>query len=145
MTDKEIIIDRVNVAGCEWYEEHGGIEYQGMWEYSNGCYLSQVDNKLSTDCAKNPNCLYKQLQRKEQECEELKKKLQYAAEENKFQFILREENDRYEQALDKIEETVSPKGFFDEVDLIKRLNVIKDIINEVNVINGKTRIYTENN
>lgn len=48
MTDKEIIIDGVNVAGCKYYFYGDcNIEHDG--------------------CTENPNCMYKQLQRKEQE------------------------------------------------------------------------------
>ena len=59
MTDKQIIINGVDVAGCE---------YLGLYkEYKlkcGGCY--------PVDCSNNPNCYYKQFLRKEQEREELK-------------------------------------------------------------------------
>lgn len=129
MTDKEIIIDDVNVAGC------------AMLYHAQFCRVGD----FCSPCDINPICYFKQLQRKtrecekinlinerlvkekydlnlqidklHQECEELKKKLQYAAEENKFQFILREENDRYKQALEKIEETVKKEIVCDNCNL----------------------------
>ena len=70
MTDKEkIIIDGVDVSGCKGFYIHDrsttNIDY---WMYGQcksskeyGCY-----------CRNNPNCYYKQLKRKEQECERLK-------------------------------------------------------------------------
>lgn len=52
---KQIIIDGCDVNGCDYY---GPIQ--------NDCV---VDNCL---CSENPNCHYKNWQRKEQECEKLK-------------------------------------------------------------------------
>ena len=58
MTDKQIIIDGVDVAGCEDYGYRGKARY---W-----CH------NYDEPCTDYPNCYYKQLKRKEQECEELK-------------------------------------------------------------------------
>lgn len=62
MTDKDIIIDGVNVAGCKWCEYIPNID--PYCRISDGTYV---------DCKENPNCHYKQLHRKEREYEELKK------------------------------------------------------------------------
>lgn len=44
--------------GCPYYEEHGGEYYQGMWEFEDCCYFSQVlDYKCN--CSSNPECWYK--------------------------------------------------------------------------------------
>ena len=73
MTDKEIIIDGVDVSECEKL----GETIDGIT-----CGLGKrirFANKIITKhnlCKNNPNCYYKQLKRKEQECEELKKELQ---------------------------------------------------------------------
>ena len=64
MTDKQIIIDGCDVSGCEWISEVGLDS-----EYICKC---NSPNKTSGYCKYNPNCCYKQLKRKEQECEELK-------------------------------------------------------------------------
>ena len=72
MTDKEqIMIDGVDVSKCKYYalQEHYDIESDGLWKV---CYSK--DCKYSI-CANNYDCYYKQLKRKEQECEELKKQL----------------------------------------------------------------------
>lgn len=61
MTDKEIIIDGVNVAGCRLYKQ----AFTGFI-----C----ADPNMYNDCSRNSNCMYKQLCRKEQECEKLKKR-----------------------------------------------------------------------
>ena len=58
MTDKEqIIIDGVDVAGCKYFNR-----------FRNICH----NKNLCCDCEKNQDCHYKQLKRKEQECEKLK-------------------------------------------------------------------------
>ena len=58
MADKEIIIDCINVNECEFYG------YDGICKLYSG-------SNCSKDCSNYPNCNYKQLKRKEQECEEL--------------------------------------------------------------------------
>ena len=64
MTDKEhIIIDGIDVSGC--------------------IYLPYCEDKQG-NCGNNPNCYFKQLQRKTQECEELKKQLMQKDEVNTF-------------------------------------------------------------
>lgn len=57
MTDK-IIIDGVDVSECEFYG------YDGVCKLYSGSICSK-------DCSNYPNCNYKQLKRKTQECEEL--------------------------------------------------------------------------
>lgn len=67
MTDKQIIIDGVDVSGCENL-------MQGIVPF--GC----MEDRKTCSCMNNPNCLYKQLKRKEQECERLKGKNNYSPE-----------------------------------------------------------------
>ena len=57
MTDKQIIIDGVDVSGCEYFNR-----------FRNICH----NKNLCCDCEKNHNCNYKQLKRKKQEYEELR-------------------------------------------------------------------------
>ena len=65
MTDKQIIIDGCDVSGCVFY---------GFSNLNNHLCTSKEFSKIDcTYCNDNPNCYYKQLKRKEQECEELKK------------------------------------------------------------------------
>ena len=76
MTDKQIIIDGVDVSGCDFLaKEDGYCSYSGEYRaYKGQCGCS--DEEM---CKDHPNCFYKkalkQLKAKEQECEELKKKL----------------------------------------------------------------------
>jgi DNA repair exonuclease SbcCD ATPase subunit len=60
MTDKQIIIDDVDVSKCTCFDDG---------ECLNPC-------ETVTNCEASINCRYKQLKRKEQECEELKKQLE---------------------------------------------------------------------
>ena len=85
-----IIIDGVDVSGCEWYTQ--GVT--GMI-----C----ADWHISNDCCKNPNCYYKQLKRKEQECEELKEKIKYMEEYIKTVENSRNEFDKESKINGKIE------------------------------------------
>lgn len=72
MTDKEqIMIDGVNIIDCNDY------------------YVEQETDQVKCDlsgeyCRENKNCFYKQLLRKEQECEELKKRLMQKSEVDMF-------------------------------------------------------------
>lgn len=60
MTDKQIIIDGIDVSGCEYYCERHCKQVVD----EDGCYVFL--------CADDKYCHYKKWQRKEQECEELK-------------------------------------------------------------------------
>ena len=69
MTDKEqIIIDGCNVSGCENYRPKDRFT----------CY------PYICNCHQKPDCHYKQLARKTQECEELKKQLMQKSEVDIF-------------------------------------------------------------
>lgn len=58
MNNEQIIIDGIDVSGCEHFDDSGNYNCRGCrW------------------CKDNPNCHYKKWKRKEQECEELKDKL----------------------------------------------------------------------
>ena len=67
MTDKQIIIDGCDVSGCLFYQTNFEEDYDVKIKH----YCSNWHNSCESD--NNSNCYYKQLARKEQECEELKK------------------------------------------------------------------------
>ena len=74
MKDKEqIIIDGIDVSECEYVcnTAFGNI----------GCKLPFNEE---IHCCKNPNCYFKKLARKTQECEELKKQLMQKSEVDMF-------------------------------------------------------------
>ena len=62
MADKQIIIDGVDVSGCECYNPNIKMD----------CLLYPLQ---SDACKNNPNCHYKLYKRKEQECEFWEKEL----------------------------------------------------------------------
>ena len=66
MTDKQIIIDGVDVSGCEYYDK-------------NKLLLTCICEEYP--CSECHNCNYKQLKRKEQECEKWQVELAYKASE----------------------------------------------------------------
>ena len=69
MTDKQIIIDGVDVSGCKKYEHEiirCNTSLKNMCFYGGRC----------TD-KKNADCYYKQLKHKEQEYEELKEEIKH--------------------------------------------------------------------
>ena len=90
MTDKEIIIDGVDVAGCKYFNRFRSI-----------CH----NKNLCCDCEKNQDCYYKQLARKEQECEELKNEYWKLEQGNDF---LAEKNSRLKGCLAEIKEIAEP-------------------------------------
>lgn len=71
MTDKQIIIDGVDASKCEHNHNRKPRE-------NSICNLYPPP----LNCKHHPNCLFKQLARKTQECEELKNKLKYIRDEN---------------------------------------------------------------
>lgn len=76
MTDKEqIMIDGVDVSGCEYACNTAFGK--------NGCKHHMMKNIY---CSKNPNCYFKQLARKTQECEKYKQTLDEIKEYTRKQF-----------------------------------------------------------
>lgn len=94
MTDKEIIIDGVDVSGCEYRD------------WRNFCCCDNSKENEGEEritgkggCRYNPNCYYKQLKRKENECNKLYIQLKadeeyHKEEENTLRKIIRIEEKR---------------------------------------------------
>ena len=71
MRDKEIIIDDIDVSKCIYLDiEEDAPNYPEI----GGTYTAFECNLYSRDCDFIERCRYKQLLRKEQECEDLKRK-----------------------------------------------------------------------
>lgn len=111
MTDK-VIIDGVDVSRCEHYLNKECL-----------CQYNEIDGRIFKlyRCDDFENCYYKQLQRKEQECEELKEKLNDVAccdDGNTFCFLKQEiveqlnqleaENRTHKKTLAEIKEITEP-------------------------------------
>lgn len=149
MTDKEIIIDGVDVSGCEYACNTAFGK--------NGCKHPMMKNIY---CSKNPNCYFKQFARKTQELEQYKtskqasyealqkqcnelelqnRKLKQECEALKSESFTREELitiqekdiDRYRKVLEEIEE-YSNTYFDKEVskEIFDIINKAKDKKNE---------------
>ena len=129
MTDKkEIIIDGVDVSGCEYYD-------QGI------CNIPDVIETYDS-CIDKGACYFKQLQRKEKECEEVSNEIvelnvkyetvvnlaKKNADANEYCVQeLEKENQKLKQALDEIEKMI--ESIITDCDPITpnyRLNQIND-------------------
>ena len=128
MTDKQIIIDRVDVAGCVRLQD------------------DEISCDLGGECKGWENCYYKQLKRKEQELEELQETIDDFITDNKslYSYDGREPSNldelqecmqssmnefvKYKQALDSIEHIC--RNVLDD-DYIRNLAfALLDIINK---------------
>lgn len=125
MNEQKIIINNVDVSECEFFEEcEVKIDDSECLAYSRHYY----EGTLYDCCDEHPDCYYKQLKRKEQECEELKAKIKYIEEyiktvenaRNEFEKesnFLKEENKRLKQTLAKIKEiakNMNKECFYDD-------------------------------
>ena len=100
MTDKEkIMIDGVDVKGCTH-------RFWPTFGLGSCCRLYYTTSGSELLCADNPNCYFKQLTRKTQECEELKKQLQsdkgLITSAGKMNYQLLQEYDKLKNCLTEI-------------------------------------------
>lgn len=126
MADKEIIIDSVDISGCEF-----------LWKEKLPKKVCNNGN-LDCDCNSNPNCYFKQLKQKEQECEQLKEQLSieqeryttmrpHAIELADTKLRLQKEVNKYKQALDEIEKYLdAQQKYFDGEDYHNLLDIINE-------------------
>lgn len=143
MIDK-VVIDGVDVSKCrDFLKDTKGLDYntdefvKGCCE-AKGCYIGSEFIGYSI-CRGDKDCYYKQLQRKEQECEELKSELElyktwYRAKHGDVKNILK----RYHKALEEIEGIVT-KDHYDNnwADIAIKIDSIRSIINKVKEENEK--------
>lgn len=78
MTDEQIIIDGCNVSECLFYQSNFEEDYDVKIKH----FCSNWHN--SCESPNNSNCYFKQLARKTQECEKLKKQLMQKSEVDMF-------------------------------------------------------------
>lgn len=93
MTDKQIIIDGVDVSECLFYQTN----FQEDYDVEIKHYCSNWHN--SCESVNNSNCYFKQLKRKEQECNKLYIQLKadeeyYKEEENTLRKIIKNKEER---------------------------------------------------
>ena len=102
---EEIIIDGVNVAECQYLYfaiEDSIIDYK---EYPR-CSIGEA---FTNNACKNSNCYYKQLKRKEQECEELRDELEWV---HGIKDKLKAENKELKTEFDNFEKQIKLQGKF---------------------------------
>lgn len=135
MTNKQIIINGVDVNGCDFlakkddYCSYSGVTYA----YKGQCMCS--DEEM---CKEHPKCFYKkvlkQLKRKEQECEELKDKNQYLINTCCH---FKNEIKKYKKAVHKYKVVLQDK--------IKRLHLShREFLKEINSVPVKIACKGEN-
>lgn len=118
MTDK-VIIDGIDVSGCE--------NLKSNLDCADSAYHLFDMTTRWVKCENCKDCYYKQLQRKEQECEELK---QWQADAENILKTQLDNFDKIEKHYKQALETI--KNICDEMDGIYPLSQdILDIINEV--------------
>lgn len=136
---EEIIIDGVDVSECKYeYRGYCTIDFEKLNTKMLGCKL----------CEDNPNCYFKQLKCKEQECKELKKEkaeikkylgtldktiIQRLEELKEFKDELKISEYNYKQALDSIEKIARESDIYksDFEDYGYR-NITSNILNIIN-------------
>lgn len=107
MENKQIIINGIDVSRCEYRDWHNSCHCDNSKE-------NEGEKRVTGrgGCKYNPNCHYKQLKRKEQECEELKKTIMYKCPQCGDEYLspigasLYEENYKLKQTLTEIKEIV---------------------------------------
>lgn len=105
MNNEKIIIDGVDVSGC--------------------IYLPYCEDKQG-NCGNNPNCYYKQLARKTQECEEIKEEYEALKLENKELYRIladlkedRKLKDKYKQECEELKKDLQDyESWFDEYKIL---------------------------
>lgn len=160
MTDKEqIIIDGCDVSRCRYFlKDTEGQDYETD-EFVKGCCEAKgscIGYEFAGYglCRGDKDCYFKQLQRKTQECEELKEKYEGVKLENEEVYeivaaleidnqecwdiaFLKDENTRYRKALDEIEQYCNHK-FCDKFGEITELINKKSILDIINKAKGET-------
>ena len=119
MTDKQIIINGVDVSECSYYQH-------------NMCTATKDDYGDCSLCCQDydmNDCYYKQLKRKEQECEELK------SENFTFEELIKTQEeliDNYKQAFGEIKNYVRDNSDFDKSDKLTSNTGAYDILEIIN-------------
>ena len=124
MENKKIIIDGVDVSGCELYRDDNGVfAPDGTAERTELCYLT------NDYCGNSLNCYYKQLKRKEQECVQLK------AENEILEKVNKANQEKIKKLNEQLEEEFIAKQYGDEALFFTLMN-IKEICNNNDELQG---------
>ena len=137
MTDKQIIIDGVDVSGCHnrtFYKNDEGDVQCKCYRFED----ADSDTLLFGICKQHPHCYYKQLKAKEQECERLRGDLYFTNEQ------LKDFKSHYDKAIEECENLrekylglKEQKGSY-----IVQLNTVNEQLNQ---LKGVIKKYEECN
>ena len=136
MNGQKIIINNVDVSECEFFEEcEIKINDSECLAHSRHFY----EGTFYDCCDEHPDCYYKQLKRKEQECEELKEQFKLAEPLYQSCNIKDKKIKKYEQTLAYIKEIAekevkhAPDGeTFARPEIKKILQKINEVLNGTN-------------
>ena len=124
--DKQIIIDGCDVSGCKSF-------------YSKTKDCIQEDT-VDIPCGDYPNCYYKQLKRKEQECERLERIVAHSCHDILYEDSLRGQLDQLKaenEELKKIIERLDvPKHEVIDMDIALENEKLKQTLTEIKEIVG---------
>ena len=136
---KQIIIDGVDVSGCEYYNKD-----DKTCREVNGKYETDI---CDFDKCENSNCYYKQLKRKEQECNKLYIQLKadeeyHKEEENNLRKIIKnkeernielyKENNKLKQTLIEIKEIA--EDFYLDGEHVKVKYLAQEILQKISEV-----------
>lgn len=143
MTDKQIMIDGVDVSKCRYFlKDTEGQDYNTD-EFVKGCCEAKgscIGYEFAGYglCRGDKDCYFKQLARKTQECEELKERLERTEEDLKYQCVdcMNVKSGRYRKAIDEIERVCieDTRTFVDGTQV--RYDSLDDILSIINKLIG---------
>lgn len=105
MENKGIYIDGVDISECEHVFARISLFERKNFVECTAFFLENEDSRCN--CSDNPNCYYKQLKRKERECEELKIYIESNEQQVKEVETLVMDNDRLINELDQLKQTLT--------------------------------------
>lgn len=139
MKNKKIIIDGVDVSGCNYYADYNHCMMRSTECNRDNCYYKQLQ-RLTAQYDKvieQNKSLQTELKQKEQECEELKKEKELLVGKiANSVFDEFEELDRYRKALEEIERFLNRTTCnickLDSLEVCEECNVkrLKDIVSK---------------
>lgn len=144
--DKEqIIIHGCKVEECVNYRDEVGI---GSIVLKNACSIGlwqrhyknlEESCKMSCKCEENPNCYFKQLARKTQECDTLKSQLDFEVQQKE---CIEQECEKLKETLNKLTRgVVMPVSEPEVIDLTTRYRKALEEIESIAIKNQRENFY----
>lgn len=135
MTDKQIIINGVDVSKCKLYRDKVSFangmtitDVCSIWIWQRDYSGLEPSCIMKCHCSNNSNCYYKQLERKEQECERLNE------ERNEYFELMAIRTEVLAKIANKLginTGIIENKEIFNKIDQLKNTN--KELRKESNI------------